>query len=40
MINCVKKYSFGFATEVIPIPPSNGTFILKSVNGVPGWVTQ
>jgi len=32
--------SFGFATEVIPIPPSNGTFILKSVNGVPGWVTQ
>ncbi|KUJ58338.1 hypothetical protein [Chryseobacterium aquaticum] len=32
--------TFGFATEVIPAPPSNGTFILKSVNGIPGWVIQ
>lgn len=32
--------SFGFATEVIPSPPSTGTFILKSVNGVPSWVNQ
>lgn len=29
--------SFGFATEVIPSPPSNGTYVLKSVNGVPSW---
>ncbi|OCA69142.1 hypothetical protein BBI01_18230 [Chryseobacterium artocarpi] len=32
--------SFGFATEVIPPPPTNGTFILKSVNGLPEWVIQ
>ncbi|MCD0456309.1 hypothetical protein LPB85_12765 [Chryseobacterium sp. LC2016-27] len=31
--------SFGFATETIPSPPSNGTYILKSVNGVASWVT-
>jgi hypothetical protein len=31
--------SFGFATEVIPAPPSSGTYVLKSVNGVPSWVT-
>ncbi|MFY1047479.1 hypothetical protein [Chryseobacterium sp. GP-SGM7] len=31
--------TFGFATEVIPPPPSNGTYILKSVNGVASWTT-
>lgn len=29
--------SFGFATEVIPTPPASGTFVLKSVNGIPSW---
>lgn len=31
--------SFGFATETVPNPPSTGTYILKSVNGVTSWVT-
>lgn len=31
--------TFGFATEVIPPPPPNGTYILKSVNGVASWAT-
>lgn len=31
--------SFGFATEMVPDPPPAGTYILKSVNGVAGWVT-
>ncbi|HBV14588.1 hypothetical protein [Chryseobacterium carnipullorum] len=30
--------SFGFATETVPNPPSTGTYILKSVNGVASWV--
>jgi hypothetical protein len=29
--------SFGFATELIPAPPPSGTYILKSVNGIPSW---
>jgi len=29
--------SFGFATEVIPTPPAVGTYVLKSVNGIPSW---
>lgn len=31
--------TFGFATEVVPQPPSNGTYVLKSVNGVASWAT-
>lgn len=31
--------SFGFATDTFPSPPSTGTYILKSVNGVTSWVT-
>lgn len=30
--------SFGFATETIPAPPTTGTYILKSVNGIASWV--
>ena len=29
--------TFGFATEVIPLPPAVGTYVLKSVNGIPSW---
>lgn len=29
--------TFGFATEIVPAPPSTGTYILKSVNGIPSW---
>lgn len=29
--------TFGFASETIPPPPATGTYILKSVNGVPNW---
>lgn len=30
--------SFGFASETVPQPPSTGTYILKSVNGITSWV--
>ncbi len=29
--------SFGFAKEIIPPPPVNGTYVLKSVNGIVSW---
>jgi len=29
--------TFGFATEIIPEPPPNGIYILKSVNGIASW---
>jgi len=29
--------SLGFAVEIFPAPPSTGTYILKSVNGIPSW---
>ncbi|SHK72013.1 hypothetical protein [Epilithonimonas mollis] len=32
--------SFGFAKEIIPPPPINGTYVLKSVNGTVSWSMQ
>lgn len=29
--------SFGFASEIIPAPPSTGTYILKSIDGIASW---